>query len=533
MGNILCLSFLAACGWLSLSGPFPSWPCASAQGKPAPAKPPDPRALFEQLSKDLRTGRSEERREAVRKLVQLGTEQAWELVIASLADPESAVADRAQLDLPLLGSERLWRELLGRQGLESKAARVRWRTAQLLGPADRAVDAELLARALDAKDGEFSRRLCTSIEVLAQNGLLRGKLDPLERALLALARSPGKDPALAASALAAYARFAPPELEHETSRAFELGSAPVRLAALEIGVRLCWARSLDWSRRLAAERDPCTRSAAVRALGEIASRPAVEILLERLEADDSLWVRSAALDQLQDLSGLKYRLDPRPWKDWLANLAPDWRAPVSSPAAAREAPQRAAPGATTTGGLMGLSIDSERVCFLFDLSGSMAQELEGGGTPKSIVGENLRSALSSLHANVHFNLIPFSSAPIPWKERLVPANSSHVKNALEFFGSCQAGGRGNFYDAFTLAWSDPLTDRLIVLTDGVPTGGLHSDMDVIAPLVLARTRFRPVVLDAVLVDASPASVRRWRALAEKTGGRAIEVGIKKPSAPAR
>ena len=50
-------------------------------------------------------------------------------------------------------------------------------------------------------------------------------------------------------------------------------------------------------------------------------------------------------------------------------------------------------------------------------------------------------------------------------------------------------------------------------------------MDVIAPLFLERTRFRPLVVDTILVDAPPAAVRRWQELSRATGGRSIEVDL--------
>ncbi len=501
-------------------------------------KPLDPRAFFEQCAKELQRGASAERRGAVRKLAELGTPAAFDLVLQALADAESAVADQAQIDLPRAREEAHWKAILGRQGLEAKEQGVRWRSAELIGRAARSFDAERLARALDRQDPELSLRLCASIEALLQRRAIQGKHELLARTLLELSRAPCKEPLLPAAALAAWSRCVPAHvdgagleaelLEAESRRAFDRGSTPLRLAALEISLRHRFACALEQARRLSLEIDPLARSTAFDALGEVGSRAAATSLLAGLEEERIGWVRARAVAGLQRLSGMKYGSDPRPWKLWLDGLAADWEGRgFSAAASAPAAHAKAAPGASTSGGLMGLDLESERVCFLFDLSGSMAQELDGGTTPKSIVGEHLDRALRGLRPGVRFNLIPFSTRPMPWQERLVEATPQQVRRALEFFGACRAGGRGNFFDAFLLAWNDPQVDRLVVLTDGVPTGGFHSDMDLIAPLILFRARFRPVVLDAVLVDASGGSVRRWRDLCEQSGGRVVQAALKR------
>jgi hypothetical protein len=106
-----------------------------------------------------------------------------------------------------------------------------------------------------------------------------------------------------------------------------------------------------------------------------------------------------------------------------------------------------------------------------------------------------------------------------------PAKKQIVAKALDFFTSCRAKGRGNFYDAALLALSDPDVDTITALTDGVPTGGFHSDMDLIVPLFCERNRFRKVVVDSILVDARLGTARRWYELSRRTGGRCTEVEL--------
>ena len=54
------------------------------------------REAFEALALQAKDREPERRRSAVRALAEFGGAQAWELVLAALADPESKVGDAAQ-----------------------------------------------------------------------------------------------------------------------------------------------------------------------------------------------------------------------------------------------------------------------------------------------------------------------------------------------------------------------------------------------------------------------------------------------------
>jgi hypothetical protein len=61
-------------------------------------------------------------------------------------------------------------------------------------------------------------------------------------------------------------------------------------------------------------------------------------------------------------------------------------------------------------------------------------------------------------------------------------------------------------------------DTLVLLTDGAPTAAFHHEVDLFVEQLLVSLRLDPVALELVLVDAGPALARRWRPLAEATGG---------------
>jgi len=173
----------------------------------------------------------------------------------------------------------------------------------------------------------------------------------------------------------------------------------------------------------------------------------------------------------------------------------------------------------------GLPILSDRLCFLIDFSGSLWYEREGRPPRKLKVDELLREALPRLSAETELNLIPYTGEPHPWKSALVPAKKRNIEEALEDFEKTTVRGQGNVFDAVLLALQDPKTDRLIVFTDGAPTGGDHWKLELIVPLLVQATRFRGVAIDSIVVDAPPRLRKHWARLAELTRGRTIGIEL--------
>ncbi|MGH2897612.1 MAG: hypothetical protein ACRDMZ_02985, partial [Solirubrobacteraceae bacterium] len=265
------------------------------------------------------------------------------------------------------------------------------------------------------------------------------------------------------------------------------------------------------------------RRVAVEQLAELGTREALGVLVARLgvESEERLLLR--LVEHLQRASGRKHKRDPRPWDDWLRTLPEDWKAsPVRSDARAEPAD---VPAARTCVALAGLPIVSKRVTILVDLSGSIWNVRADGRTRKQVIDVQLREALEALPADTHFNLIPYTSTPIPWKPRLTPATPARVREAAAWFEARHENGSGNFWDAALLALEDPEVDTLIVLFDGAPTGGTRHRLELIVPLFLERNEARRVALDLVLVDASRRLQGLWGELAEGTGGSMLAVSF--------
>jgi HEAT repeat protein len=481
-----------------------------------------------ELGQALRDGRPEARRSAVRALARDGSREAWLLVMEALADPASEVGDAAQLALAGVADERVLADLLGRAGLRAKGAVVRERAAEAVGRLTLAVDAVELVKGLDGEPEE-TRLLLWSIERLSRAGKLAGERERAAAALEREARGArdGGVRAAAVVALAAVAGGAGAEARASAAQVIERGyddrDPRVRCAVLMAAAGLDPPRALACLRRGTADGAWSVRVAAVEGLAGLRSLAGVLALVAALERETAPLVRDALVLALQRLSGLKHRADPRPWRDWAQGLPPDWRPGLGlSTPREPQAGGAAAAGRSATS-FVGLPVTSLHVCFLIDFSGSMWMPMADGRLPKEQVDVRMREVLEGLPEDAWFNVIPFAHEAAPWSEELVQARRASVRRAVEDFEACQLRGKGNFYAAAVLALEDPDVDTVVTLTDGVPTGGVHSDMDLIVPLLLERNRFRRVRFDAVLVDAPGGARRRWEELSRASGGRCLAV----------
>jgi len=480
-------------------------------------------AITEELRQAFRDPKASTRRHAVRELSQLREREAWTMVIEALGDRESDVGDAAQVALARITDAELVRDLCGKAGLDSRDEHVGLRVAEALGRMSVDIDGELLVRRLAPQNAERTRYLIWSIERLARAKHLAGKPEYVVEALERIEHV-RTEIELSCAALVALGEIGTPKLSALVFDALTAQQPERRVAALLVASQAQMPECFAWSSRALADASGSVRMQAIENMQALATKPAMLALVARLGIETRLRLRWRIVNALQNSSGLKNRLDPRPWQLWAEQLPTAGKLPKLSPNSGVES--KPDDGQTTkAGGLVGLPLISDHVCFLFDFSGSMWMPLDDGRVPKDIVDAKLREALAALPEDTQFNLVPFTYDPIPWEQRVQPAKQANVRKALDFFAACHARGRGNVYDAALFALDDPGVDTIVALTDGVPTGGFHSDMDLIVPLFLERNRFTKVVVDSILVDAKLGTSRRWNEFSIATGGRCVEVDL--------
>ncbi|MCY2961377.1 MAG: hypothetical protein NTY35_14535 [Planctomycetota bacterium] len=490
---------------------------ALLQGPGAPAgrsKPERPPTLAE-LRDELSAPRPEARKSAVRRLAELGTQEAYASLLSALEDPEGIVADEAQIRASGARDARQFAELLGPAGLRSREAGVPARAAEALGRATIPLEARVFEKALRGADAETARMLCWSVERLAAARRLTGDLAALAADLVEYADGRSAPEARGAALLAL--RF----LDTRAAESRTLACAAAREPALRCAALLA---ARDWTEiaatrfgtGLAADPEASVRAGAVELLARTTGRDAALALVDRLEREDRSRLRWRILVHLRSLSGADHGFDAEKWREWARQRAGT---------VATGEPRGGGPVGDTRVALAGLPLVSDRVAFLIDLSGSMWGAKVAGRTRKEIVDAQLGKALLALPKTAHFNVIPYTSEAFPWEKRLVPAEPARIRNAIEDFERCRRSGRGNVWAGIEAALLDPDLDAVVVLTDGVPTGGPHGDFDLMVALLLERNRFRNVAFDSILVDAPRGRIPGWAALAAESGGRSTTVEL--------
>ena len=186
---------------------------------------------------------------------------------------------------------------------------------------------------------------------------------------------------------------------------------------------------------------------------------------------------------LRTLSGENFESTGIVWARW-------WRDREAREAAAPEGPRPevSEPARLT---FYGLPIESDRVCFLIDISGSMkrparkpppttgSKARSPAKTKLDVAKAELRRAIRTLPKQTTFNVIAFNTAVMPWQDGPVPATEANKQAVAEWIGSWEASSNTSLFAAFRAAFRiagmdplegrDPSVDTLVVLSDGQPT----------------------------------------------------------------
>ncbi|MEO0650906.1 MAG: hypothetical protein AAFZ65_09515 [Planctomycetota bacterium] len=483
---------------------------------------------LDRLTAKVRGDDVRKRKSAVSELADLGTPDAWELVLERLSDAEPEVADRAQLELARIDGEEAIDALLGRDGLRAKNDLVRQRVIEALGRSLRTVAVDELLEAVGDREVEARRLGWWSVDRLVVSARLAAddRVDLVRAAEKAARRD--ANTAVRAAALIAHARLVPAEgvglVEALTDRrpSVEVRAGACLALAAAVGSESALAeRGLARLRGVAIGEDVprAVRVAAMEAASTIAralaSVEALGVLVKLLEQEPERRLKLFASARLRALTGTEFGTSARNWQRLVDGLGDDWR-PAPEPDSGFGA--RGSAGDGSKASLAGLPLLSDRLAILIDMSGSMWTTRDDGNTLKTLVDRELRLFLEQLPDSVRFNLIPYATQPDPWEDHVVDATPRNVTRALEWFEGNRLSGRGAAWEAIELALEDPEVDTVVLLSDGAPTGGIHWDLKLIVPLLEERNRFRRVAFDSILTDPRDFLMRQWNRLAASSGG---------------
>ncbi|MHC4452414.1 MAG: vWA domain-containing protein [Planctomycetota bacterium] len=262
------------------------------------------------------------------------------------------------------------------------------------------------------------------------------------------------------------------------------------------------------------------RLAAAEAIGAAAGmRDVIEPMIEAMEREPRARVRHALG---RSLHGIVKVVDYKAW-------APGWRRfweeqgrdfVVPSRPVGRMPTTKVPKERKTVASFYGLRIDSSRVVFLIDASGSMAiEDREGARSRFDVVREELDRAIRTLPTGSRANVVLFSDRIWSWKSRiteLTPALRKSLRRILD--GRSPRGGT-HLYDGFEAAFRDQEADTIVLLSDGQASGGKVKWPDEIERAILDWNALRRLTIHCVAVGYHNPMLRR---LAEKSGGQYLK-----------
>lgn len=310
-------------------------------------------------------------------------------------------------------------------------------------------------------------------------------------------------------------------------------------------------------------RDPVwqVRAAVGEACVALRCRAAIPVLIAGLEAEllraKDPWAVDLRLHKLlEGMTGQKVAPgSANPWKDF-------WKREGAKFAFAANAEQKEAAKKQSDGRyqkFFNLEVDSRRVLFVLDFSGSMAEpanlkpKTEGGTGAKAVeipgvsgitkaqlVVQELKKMVMSLPDGSLFNLIVFSDDVRIWRPdregrpTLVKIDDQARDDLMgSFLDSLSPHGPTNLHGALDKAlglagrglydkWYATSYDTLYVLSDGAPSFGEVTDKDEICRIVREANGLKKVVIHTVTFgDQNDTSF--LKKMAEENGGRHIHV----------
>lgn len=254
------------------------------------------------------------------------------------------------------------------------------------------------------------------------------------------------------------------------------------------------------------------RAAAIDLLRASRSAGAPPLLFERLDKERAR-LHQDLVDALQDLTGLQFPTVSA-WRQWWLREGPTFRARDARPESG--AAKRAV--AATAVSYWDIPVESDRVAFLVDVSGSMLQPFgTGAETRLDEAKRRLARVLGQLPPKSAVNVIPFSYAARGWSDRLQPLTKAQQKAADAFVAELVAKGPTNVHAALQLAFTDPDVDTIFLLTDGRPSAGAIVDPDQLAAEVRRWNVGRSIRIHTVAIGERSELLEQ---LARDSGGAA-------------
>jgi hypothetical protein len=407
-------------------------------------------------------------------LVAPSTPEHYEALLVAAAFAEDPFRKQLQPRWAAAIASPPLREWFAKAAPQRKLARERAIAAEVLGLTAgdaRPAAAEVLAKLLLDKESMVVHAAATA---LASLGREQGEA-PLAAAL----RSASELQIAPVLAALQRVRSDAPESQVELLREARGKTAAGRAAAMQL---LAAKPPADSASALAiagenlAHKAWPVRSAAMDLLRALRVPAAVPMLFGRLDAEGGR-LHQDLIDALRDLTALQFSTAAA-WQDWWQKEGERFRVvdkpkPADRPRRGRgERDGREPAGAKATVSYWDLPVHSERVVFVVDTSGSMAQPFGTGDALRlDEAKQQLTRVLGLLPRTAKANIIAFGGEARALGTRIEPLTAARQQAAATFAQGLVAKGPTNVHDALWLAFADAEVDTIFLLTDGYPSAG--------------------------------------------------------------
>ncbi len=253
------------------------------------------------------------------------------------------------------------------------------------------------------------------------------------------------------------------------------------------------------------------RAAAIQLLVALRAAAAVPLLFERLDAEQGR-LRHDVATALQEQTALQFPTSGL-WRERWQKEGATFRVAAKKPRGRPGDERRGGPTAAT---YWNLPVHSDRVAFVVDASGSMAQPFgTGDQTRLDEAKRQLARVLEALPAKGKANVIAFADGAKSCAEALQLLDDRRRAAAAAFARGLAARGATNVHDGLQLAFADAEVDTIFLLTDGQPSAGPVVDEEALLRTVAGWNAGRGICIHTVAIGGRSRLLER---LAEQSGG---------------
>lgn len=287
-------------------------------------------------------------------------------------------------------------------------------------------------------------------------------------------------------------------------------------------------RSGESLRELLLDEDWRVRAEAIIQVGSQRRATDIPVLIERLGAEDGRLNSDVAL-VLRQMTGLDFGQTAKRWGAWWNDAGASFKMPTREEALAAMAKrEKRGKSDRSAASFYGLSVQSNSVAFVIDVSGSMsakakgrASTRQGGKTPTrlEVAKAQLATTVEGLGDGVKFNIIVFGTRVMTWSSDLKEMGKRTREGALEFVQEIALAGGTNTFGGLMAAFEDPEVDTIYLLSDGQPSAGELRNPDDIRERLKLLNSTRKVRIHCISIGQASGFMR---ALAKDTGGRYVE-----------